>query len=107
MANRQKNSIYREYRYSRGGIAAVFLGLISMLVFIILVGISAARASMLGDWSGAVGFTAFAAAFSGMSVGLGSFRESCHSYIFSKIGTLYCGLMVAVWFLTFCVGMAS
>lgn len=107
MVNRQKNSIYREHRYSQGGIAAVILGLLSMLAFIILVGISAARRAMLGDWSGAAGFTAFAAAFSGMSLGLSSFRETCRSYIFSKIGTLYCGLMVAVWFLTFCVGMAS
>ena len=39
-------------------------------------------------------------------MGLRSFRDRCRSYIFCKIGTLLCGLMVAVWFLIFCVGLA-
>jgi hypothetical protein len=41
-----------------------------------------------------------------MAAGLGSFRERSQSYSMSKAGTLLGGLMVAVWFLVFCIGLA-
>ena len=60
-----------------------------------------------GAWVGAVGFTAFALAFIGMTEGLRSFRDNCRSYLLGKLGTVYCGIMVAAWFLVFCVGLAK
>ena len=54
-----------------------------------------------------VGFTGFIAAFYGMTAGLGSFRERSQSYAMSKAGTLLGGLMVAVWFIVFCIGLAQ
>lgn len=99
--------LYEESKYSGKGIAATILGAVSLLIFIILVGICAMLQGGAGAWTGSFGFTAFVIAFYGMVTGLHSFHEQCRSYIFCKAGTLLCGFMVAVWFLIFCVGLAS
>ena len=83
------------------------LGGVSLLIFLLLAGICAALAGGAGEWSGSVGFTAFAAAFYGLVTGLESFHQPSKSYFFSKLGTLLCGFMVAVWFLIFCLGLAG
>ena len=103
----QTTYTYKENNHSGGGILAAVLGGISLLIFIILAGISAVRGGTGEAWLGSCGFTAFLIAFYGMICGLRSFHEQCRSYLFCKIGTLLCGFMVAVWFLVFCVGLAS
>lgn len=100
-------NVYRETAHSARGILATVLGGVSFLMFVILTGISAVLAGSGGAWLGGFGVTAFVIAFSGMVCGLKSFHDRCRSYLFCKIGTLLCGFMVAVWFLIFCVGMAS
>lgn len=109
MAKKRHSYIYtyEETRHSVRGILSTILGGISFLIFVILVGISAVLAGEGGAWLGSFGFTAFVIAFGGMVYGLKSFRDQCKSYIFCKIGTLVSGFMVAVWFLTFCSGLAS
>ncbi len=97
---------YQETNHSGRGIAATVLGAVSLLLFVVLTGISAMRGGSGGPWVGSFGAAAFLIAFYGMVMGLRSFRDRCRSYIFCKIGTLLCGLMVAVWFLIFCVGLA-
>ena len=99
--------VYEETSHSGRGILATVLGGISLLIFIILVGICAVLQGSGGPWAGSIGFTAFAAAFTGMVYGLKSFHDQCKSYIFCKVGTLLGGFMVAVWFLIFCVGLAA
>lgn len=99
--------VYEETNHSGGGILATVLGGISLLIFVILVGICAVLEGAGGPWCGSIGFTAFVIAFYGMVKGLKSFHDQCKSYIFCKVGTLLCGFMVAVWFLIFCVGLAS
>ena len=91
--------------YGRGILATV-LGIVSLLIFIILLGICAVLKGNGESWTGSVGFSGFVVAFYGMVCGLHSFHEQCRSYVFCKIGTLLCGFMVAVWFLIFCVGLA-
>lgn len=103
----QSTYTYKESNHSGRGILAAILGGISLLIFIILAGISAMQNGSGGAWLGSFGFTAFVVAFYGMICGLRSFHEQCRSYLFCKIGTLLCGFMVAVWFLVFCVGLAS
>ena len=98
---------YEETKYSGRGILATILGGISLLIFIILAGISTMRNGESGAWIGSFGFTAFVIAFWGLVSGLRSFRDQCRSYLFCKIGTLFCGFMVAVGFLIFCVGLAG
>lgn len=91
--------------HSRRGIASTVLGFISMLLLIALVSWTMITKDT-ADWIGAVGFTSFAIAFIGMVEGLTSFRDDCRSYIFSRIGSVYCGIMVAGWFLLFCLGLS-
>ena len=96
---------YKETRYSARGIASTVLGGVSAVLFAILCALSASMGGNIGEWAGALGFTAFAAAFVGMMLGLKSFADPCRSFLFCKLGTVLCGLMVAVWFLLFCVGL--
>ncbi len=97
---------YKETRHSGRGIAATVMGILSLLALLVLV-VASGVIGNLGELAGAVGFTAFALAFVGMVMGLKSFSDTCRSYIFCKIGTVLCGLMVAFWFLIFCFGLAG
>ena len=99
--------VYEETRHSRRGVLATILGGISLIAFFVLMGICAMLQGNGGPWAGSIGITAFVMAFAGMVYGLKSFRDQCKYTIFCKIGTLLCGFMVAVWFLIFCVGLAS
>ena len=96
----------REYRHSPDGIVASVLGGISALTFLVLSIVCMRLSGEAGMWAGSVGITAFFLAFVGMLRGLGSFKDPCTSYLFSKLGTLLSGVMVAVWFLTYCVGLS-
>ena len=98
---------YRETRFSGWGIIATVLGILSLAALAVLTWYMMRFSDTAGDWVGAAGFTAFAAAFVGMVQGLSSFRDNCRSYLFSKIGTLLRGFMVAAWFLVFCVGLGG
>lgn len=97
---------YHESPYSVRGAAALAVGLVSLAVFLVLSAMSMTHGGNTGMTEGAIGLTAFIAAFVGMLEGLSSFNELCASYTFSKVGTVLCGVMVAAWFLIFCVGMA-
>ena len=105
--DRYRAYVYEETAHSGKGILAAVLGGVSLLIFLLLAGICAALAGGAGEWRGSVGFTAFAAAFYGLVTGLESFHQPSKSYFFSKLGTLLCGFMVAVWFLIFCLGLAG
>ena len=97
--------VYQESKHSRRGIMATLLGSFSLFILLVLVWISIISRNGAGIISGAVGFAAFTMAFIGLIRGLGSFRDSCRSYFFSKLGTLLCGFLVASWFLVYCVGI--
>ena len=98
---------YKETNHSPRGAAACVLGFVSMIALICLTFAAVVLGDRAGAWVGAVGFTAFALAFIGMTEGLRSFRDNCRSYLLGKLGTVYCGIMVAAWFLVFCVGLAK
>ena len=97
----------REYHHSPDGILATILGSVSVLVFIVLAVLCMHFHGEAGMWAGSIGITAFVLAFIGMVRGLRSFQDHCSTYRLSKIGTLMSGVMVAVWFLTYCVGLSS
>ena len=108
MAGRKRYS-YRslgESAFSPRAKAALILGILSGVVFGILTYVTASGHD--SPWVvGTFGVTAFFMAFIGMIEGLESFKDMCRSYSMSKWGTLLSGFMVAVWFLTFCVGLAK
>ena len=96
----------KEYNHSPDGVLATVLGGISVLIFLILSIVCMQMKGKAGMWTGSFGITAFFLAFVGMVHGLRSFQDHCRSYRLSKIGTLMSGIMVAVWFLTYCVGLS-
>ena len=97
---------YKEITHSPKGIAAFVVGIVSLIVFIALSFMSMMQGGQISLSAGAVGLSAFIAAFVGMVEGLLSFNELCTYYTFSKAGTLLCGALVAVWFLIICVGLS-
>lgn len=99
--------VYEETRHSKRGVLATILGGISFGAFAVLAVLCAVLSGGSGLWAGSIGFTAFVMAFTGMVYGLKSFKDQCKYTIFCKIGTLLSAFMVAVWFLIFCVGLAS
>lgn len=107
MANKRKAYKFDDRsRYGQGVLATVS-SVISLIIFLTLTLVCTARGGSAGSWVGTVGFAGFVFAFYGMLVGLNSFRKRILSYTLSKVGTLLGGLMVAVWFIIFCVGLAG
>jgi len=98
---------YKETRHSGRGIAALLLGILSLLILCVLTYIVMLWKSVTGPWVGVAGFAAFSLAFIGMTEGLIGFRDNCRSYLFAKIGTLVSGFMVCAWFILFCIGLAA
>ena len=106
MAKRVSYS-FETRRHSVNGIIATVLGTISMILFAVLIGVAYYTRGNGETWVGAAGFTGFAMAFCGLTFGFTSFRDDCKYPFFSKFGTLWCAIWLAVWFLMFCFGLAS
>ena len=99
-------SYKEERRYAGRGIAALVLALLSLGLLVLLTCLGKMLAENAGIWLGALGIGAFVLAIIGMLEGFMSFRDDCKSYGMSRAGTLFSALMVAVWFLIFCFGLA-
>lgn len=99
--------LFRETRYSGKGIASTVLGALSLVFFVVLTALTVTGTVKSAPWIGALGLTAFAASLVGVVLGLKSFSDPCRSFLFCKLGTVLCGLLVAVWFLIFCVGLSG
>lgn len=94
-------------RAGRKGVVSVVLSGITIILFLGLLTACTALKGKAGLWAGAVGFSGMMAALSGVIIGLRSFRDRQPSYGFSKTGTIINGIMVAVWFILFCRGLAA
>ena len=94
-------------RAGRKGVVSVVLSGITIILFLGLLTACTALKGKAGLWAGAVGFSGMMAALAGVITGLRSFRDRQPSYGFSKTGTIINGIMVAVWFILFCRGLAA
>ena len=99
--------LYREKKRSGKGTAAVVLGAVSLVAFIVMTVCGIMLEHFEQMWVGAVGFTAFAFALMSVILGLASYQDRCLSYAVSKVGTLLGCFMTVVWFLIYCVGLAA
>ena len=98
---------YTYKRAGRKGVVSVVLSGITIILFLGLLTACTALKGQAGLWAGAVGFSGMMAALAGVIIGLRSFRDRQPSYGFSKTGTIINGMMVAVWFILFCRGLAA
>ncbi|MDO4476064.1 MAG: DUF6142 family protein [Lachnospiraceae bacterium] len=106
MRRKTKVYTYRESHHSRHGLAATGIAAVSALLFIVMIWITT-RTGQATPLMGAIGICCLACSLYGTYLGLHSFRDVCRSFLFSKIGSLWCGLMTVIWFLIVCLGLAS
>lgn len=100
-----KSFSYRERKYSRRGVRALVMALVSIALLIALTALS--RFGISSRITGAVGFTAFMIALMGIIEGLSSFHDVyVKSYSVSKLGTVLSGLIFALWFVIYCIGLS-
>lgn len=103
----KKYSYKLEKRHGGRGVLSTVLASVSILLLLALLTACAALKGNAGPWAGGVGFSGMLIAFSGVVTGLQSFRDRQQSYGFSKTGTIISGIMVAVYFILFCRGLAA
>ena len=106
MAKDKMYSVGRAGRNQRGVRSTVIAG-ISIVMFLILCAVCAGLDGAAPQWVGAAGMSALLLSFYGMICGLQSFRDRAMSYGSRRAGTIMNGLMVGVWFVLFCVGLAG
>lgn len=107
MADKRRYYSYKQEKRNGGrGLISIVLAAVSIILFLGLLAACAALKGNAGPWAGAVGFSGMLTAFAGVVIGLQSFHDRQRSYGFSKAGTIIGGIMVAVWFLLFCRGLA-
>lgn len=93
-------------RNPRGKMSAA-LAVLSIGLLLVLCGVCAACGGKAGAWVGAAGMSAFILSFYGMISGFLSFHDRALSYGAGKAGAILNGIMVGVWFVILCVGLAN
>ena len=106
MARKERMFSYKEPYFAPRGIAATVMGFFSMAVFITLVLIGLTR-EITGKAASVLIILAVTSALIGLIEGLDSLKDRCRHVLFSRIGALYCSIMVALWFIAFCLGFSA
>lgn len=84
---------FTDKHHSVGGVIATFMGIIAVLIVIYCVNASYRLAGQGGMLLGIMGILSFVISLCGCIIGLLSFRESDKYYVFSKIGSMLCGIL--------------
>lgn len=95
---------FTDKHHSVGGIISTGLGIGAVALLFLCVRNSYVMAGNGGIMLGAMGVASFFLSLSGCAIGLISFRESDKYYIFSKIGSLLCGVLTVLMASIFLIG---
>lgn len=104
MAKRKMYS-FAEEKHSRRGIVSTMLGVFSFVVFATLVWLSYYLGGQTGAYVGAIGFTGLVFTVCGVVLGLMSFGEDNVRHLFSRIGSVLNGIMLALWIFVIILGV--
>lgn len=104
MAKRRMYS-FAEEKHSRKGIASTVLGILSLIIFGVLAWLAYYLDGQGGIYLGSIGFTGIIITLCGVVFGLMSFGEDNVRYLFSKIGSILNGIMVALWVFVILLGI--
>ncbi|MDD6065854.1 MAG: DUF6142 family protein [Firmicutes bacterium] len=104
MAKRRMYS-FAEEKHSGKGIASTVLGVLSMIVFGVLAWLAYYMDGQGGIYLGSIGFAGMVLAVCGVVLGLTSFNEDNVRYLFSKIGSILNGIMLAMWVFVILLGI--
>jgi hypothetical protein len=95
---------FTDKHHSVGGIISTLLGLIAFAMLAFCVKSSFSLEGNGGQMLGAIGVAALFVSIGGCIMGLLSFKETDKYYIFSKIGSMLCGILVVLMFGIFLIG---
>lgn len=95
---------FTDKHHSVGGIIATVLGLAALFMLIFCVKRSYEAAGSGDVMLGAIGAAAFLLSVGGCIMGLLSFKEVDKYYVFSKIGSMLCGILAVFMLGIFLIG---
>lgn len=103
-------SVIKKYKFSDknhspGGSVSVLMGAASVILLIICVVITTKNHGGAGEFIGGMGLLAAFLAAAGCVIGLLSFKEEEKYYLFSKIGSLLCGILCVFYLAVFLMGL--
>ena len=104
MAKRKMYS-FAEEKHSRRGILSTVLGVFSFVVFAALAWLSYYLGGQAGPYAGSIGFTGLAFTVCGAVLGLMSFGEDNVRHVFSRVGSVLNGIMLALWVFVIILGI--
>lgn len=102
-------SIIKKYKFSDknhspGGIVSTVMGLTALVLLIVAIYKATKLSGTAGTEIGTLGFISAVLALVGSVVGLLSFREKEKYYLFSKLGSIMCGLLTVFMLAVFLMG---
>jgi len=103
---RKKMYSFVEKRHSQRGFLSAILGVLSLVIFFVMVYLAFYYGGQGGAYLGAFGFTGAVLAFTGLVLGLVSFNERDTIYTFSKIGSILNGCVTAIWLIIILLGLS-
>ena len=104
MANKRMYS-FAEKKHSQRGLVSSILGGISLIIFLILAYVAYYMDGKGGAYLGSIGLMGVVFSFTGLFMGLLSFREQDTIYFFSKLGTILNGCVLALWIFIILIGI--
>lgn len=96
---------FEEEKHSKKGMTSTFLGTLSLIIFCVLCWLACYMEGQGGAYLGSIGFTGIVFAVCGVVQGLMSFSENNVRYLFSKIGSVLNGVMLALWVFVLLLGI--
>lgn len=96
---------FAEKKHSQRGLVSTVLGGISLVIFVVLSYLAYYLDGQGGTYMGAIGLTGAVFSLIGVILGLVSFSEQNTLFLFSKIGSILSGCMMAVWIFVILIGI--
>lgn len=102
---RKRMYSFAEKRHSQRGLVSTILGGISLVIFVVLAYLAYYLDGQGGAYMGAIGLTGAVFSLMGVILGLISFGEQDTLFLFSKIGSILSGCMMAIWIFVILIGV--
>lgn len=103
---KKKTYTFSENRQAKSGITSMVLGVLALLILLVMGWIAWYERGNGGMYIGAFGFTSLVMSFSGMIVGLLSFREKHVHHTFSKAGSILNAVVLVFWIFVILLGVS-
>ena len=104
MAKRYKYTATRK-KEAAGGILSLALAAVSCLLLLVSTLVAAAQNGNAAIWLGGAGLISLGLSVYGFLVGLGSLKAKEMGHRWGMIGSLFCGVLAAIWLGIFLTGV--